>query len=317
MPYRFRRRETVLAGVRRIAREQVDDALAAARAVNSHPHDAVHEVRQRCKKVRGLLRLVRSRMTTGYRKENAFFRDAAAGLSHLRDAQSMVVCFDRLCACFPDETENPPIAAIGRQLRRRRRRLAAGTAGKGLRKQLKRFRRQMREARQRVNRWQLAADEFDALAGGFNQTFCSAWDAMMRAYRDPTAENFHEWRKHVKYHGYHCRLVRGVWPAVMDACRDAADKLGEWLGEDHDLAMIRQCLLQAPDEFGKLSAVNALVELIDRRRGQLHALAQPVGFRLFAHDPAAVTQWLADCWSIWRIGTTAARSAEPPLTLVH
>ena len=46
----------------------------------------VHDVRKRCKKVRGLLRLVRPGLGPDYRRANADVRDAARELSSLRDA---------------------------------------------------------------------------------------------------------------------------------------------------------------------------------------------------------------------------------------
>ncbi|MGD9855020.1 MAG: CHAD domain-containing protein [Planctomycetaceae bacterium] len=314
MPYRFRRRETVVAGVRRIAREQIDAALAAIRDDDLDPHEAVHQVRQRCKRVRGLLRLVRPQIGNTYHQENAFFRDAAAGLSSLRDAQSMIECFDRQLAHVRGGRKRQSFASIGTQLRRRRDRIAREEGDVRIR--LKHFKRQMRDAKPRIDEWSLPVDEFEAIAGGFEQTYRLAQEFLERAYADPSAENFHEWRKHVKYHGYHCRLLRGIWPAMLDVFREAADCLGEWVGEDHDLAMIRRTVLDAPDDFGKPTTIEALLLLIDRRRCQLQTQARPVGLRMFAHDPTAVAQWFADCWGIWRNGRTqACQLARLPLPL--
>ncbi len=300
MPYRFRRRESVIAGVRRIADEEINRALSAINDHDVDSHETVHGVRQRCKKIRALLRIVRPQFEETYRKENAFFRKAAAGLSNLRDAQSMVECFDRLAKHFPKQVEKRRISSIRTQLVHRRNEFARHEGD--IDKRLKHCRKQMRSARSRVKKWSLASEGFEALADGFEETYRRGHTALEAAYADPGNESFHEWRKHVKYHGYHGRLLRGVWPSVMDAYRDTADRLGDILGDDHDLAAMRAAIVNAPEDFGKERDVAAFVKLVDRRRRQLQAAARPVGTRMFIHEPHAVTQWFANCWTVWQRG---------------
>ena len=71
---------------RAIALSQLDEALADLRNGGSHGRSVLHEARRRCKKLRGLLRLVRPAFAD-FARENAAVRDAAALLSHLRDAE--------------------------------------------------------------------------------------------------------------------------------------------------------------------------------------------------------------------------------------
>jgi hypothetical protein len=54
----------------------------------------VHQVRKLCKKLRGLIRLVRPEFDN-FQKEDEFFRDAARELSYVRDAQSIIGLIDR------------------------------------------------------------------------------------------------------------------------------------------------------------------------------------------------------------------------------
>ena len=71
---------------RAIAVDQLDEALADLATPEGHGRSVVHEARRRCKKLRGLLRLVRPAFPE-FARENAAIRDAAALLSHLRDAE--------------------------------------------------------------------------------------------------------------------------------------------------------------------------------------------------------------------------------------
>ena len=101
MGYRFERDETVGDAFRRIARAQSDKALdeVGSAAANPADEDAIHDCRKRCKKLRGLIRLVRPALDQAtYRAANEAFRDAARELSGLRDAQALLATFDSVVA---------------------------------------------------------------------------------------------------------------------------------------------------------------------------------------------------------------------------
>ncbi|MDP3895474.1 MAG: CHAD domain-containing protein, partial [Mesorhizobium sp.] len=85
---------TIEMGVRRIALEQIDAALEAA-GPDAARDDRIHRLRKGCKKLRGLIRMVRP-VFDGYAVENAAIRDAAAGLSGARDAEVMIATLDML-----------------------------------------------------------------------------------------------------------------------------------------------------------------------------------------------------------------------------
>ncbi|MCQ9933930.1 CHAD domain-containing protein, partial [Staphylococcus aureus] len=91
--------------------------------------------------------------------------------------------------------------------------------------------------------------------------------------------NLHEWRKRVKDHWYQARLLRPIWPAIMDPHVAAADTLGEILGQVNDLAVLRDRLEAAPLEEALRSEARDLAGL---RHGALMAQAIPLGRRLLA-----------------------------------
>ncbi len=59
MAYRLKQSESVMEGVRRIGEEQIAEAIDELRDECIARHQAVHQVRKRFKRMRGLLRLVR------------------------------------------------------------------------------------------------------------------------------------------------------------------------------------------------------------------------------------------------------------------
>jgi CHAD domain-containing protein len=86
MAYRFMLNEPIPQAERRIAHEQLNKACEQLdRADSAELGEAVHDVRTRCKKLRGLIRLVRPAMKdVEYRSANTAFRDAARLLSPIR-----------------------------------------------------------------------------------------------------------------------------------------------------------------------------------------------------------------------------------------
>lgn len=78
-------------------------------------HKIVHQVRKRCKKLRGLIRLVRPEFAD-YSAENAEFRDAARRLSPVPDARAILECYDRLIDHFGHQVQQDTLGAVRAQL---------------------------------------------------------------------------------------------------------------------------------------------------------------------------------------------------------
>ena len=302
MPYRFKHDDaSVQEGLRRIALDQIDKAIE-----DSHGDDraeAVHAVRKRCKKLRGLVRLVRP-VFDGYGDENTAFRDAARALSGVRDAQVMQETYDKLLDRFDGEVERAPFGIVRRRLTLQRREMA-GT--RDLDAELTEFRAKMRTARKRADDWSLDGKGFPALAGGLGKTYGRAGQAMRRARKKPTGETMHEWRKRAKYHWYHARLLTPIWPQPMAAHADAADTLSDLLGDHHDLVVFRETL--ADGDFGDAAA--ALSGLAVRQEAELAAAAFTLGARLFAEPSDALAARWARYWRAWRKCTPSADAVAP------
>lgn len=298
MAYRLMKEEPVGDGVIRVTREQIDKAIAEIETPDLSPHETVHQVRKRCKKIRGLIRLVRPALGKTYDHENAWYRDAAAALSDTRDAQSVIAAYDQLVSHFGDQIDEGAFVPIRAELVRRRERITEDSTA--LEEKIDVFGARMREGRQRTDSWELDETGFDAVAGGLLKTYDRARRAMRDAYDDDTPESFHEWRKRVKYHWYHTRLLLSSWSPVLKGRRSEAKRLADLLGNDHDLAVLRQKLVEQPEGFGEVEHVTAFVGLIGRRQAELRVAAQPVGRRLFAEKAKRFGKRFEEYWDAWQ-----------------
>ncbi len=310
MAFRLRRKESVEDGVRRIAREEIDRALGEIASQELAPDKRVHQVRKRCKKLRSLLRLVRPALKEGYSQANARIRDAARSLSWVRDADVLRDALDQLAQRYPNELNETAAAPIRAALERYRRHVKE--QGGDLDQRRDQFAAQMRDARQDAETWTLAERGFNALGGGLEQSYRRGRKALKAAYADPTPENFHAWRKQVKDHGYHLRLLRNVWKPEMQTRLDAAQELLDLLGEDHDLAVLHALIMSGDldlDDPAECDAATFLA-LLDRRRAELQAEAYPCGLRLNAEKPSCLTGRFQRYWQVWRKHGPARRMMD-------
>ena len=299
MAFRIQGGELFGDGVRRIACEQIDGAIAESCDGSVPGAERIHRIRKRCKKLRGLLRLVRPSLGDIYRRENEHFRDAAQLLAPLRDAQSSLDAYDAVLAQFDGEVERKTFSPLRRRLAARKKRrehhltdLADRFGG---------VRGRMEAVRARLADWPLDDDAKgpEVWRAGFERTYRQARRALAAAYREPTTEHFHEWRKNVKYHWYHCRLLSPLWDQELAARAQAADTLGEALGLHHDLAVLRAALA-GPRAAGRGGeAVGPFLALVDRHRDHIEATARPLGMRLFAEKASRVGARHERYWLVW------------------
>jgi len=316
MSYRLRPGEPVEHEVRRIAVEQIDRALADLDACDLH--DAVHQLRKRCKKLRGLLRLVRPALAgERYARENAAIRDAQRELSDLRDARVRLETLDALLDAFVGEVDPAPFAVVRDALRERCERSVAAASGGAaeLDARLTRCRDALSLVRDRVSDWRLEGEGFEAVRGGVGKPYRRARRALERVREDPSAAAFHEWRKRAKYHLYHVRLLRPCWHEALGARRDAVDRLADRLGDAHDLAVLLDHLRDDPVEAVDASTLQALEGLAATRRAALRGDALGVGRRLFAVKPGAFLDglgtWFEVAWEDDPVGPRALGDLAP------
>lgn len=292
MSDRLRHDETPRGGVRRTAGEQIEKALEESDGNDAH--GAVHDVRKRLKKLRALLRLVRSGMPEVYERENARFRDTGRELSATRDAQSVVEAFDRVPATSDDRVDPEVYAPI------RPRFVAARPDGDRVSGALSAARGSLREGRDRLDDWSLETAEFGAIRDNVEKCYRRGRRRMAEAYAVPSAEAFHEWRKRLRYHRYHPRLLRDLWRPLLDRRRAALHGVSDLLGEARDLGLLRKCIAEDPVLSRDSRAVESLFGLVEQRRAEVRALARPIGPRLYAEKPKCLGDRLESYWSVFR-----------------
>lgn len=283
-------------GFRRIAGELFDKAIGLVDEVEAdpqgHAQETIHVLRKQCKKLRGLYRLVRPAFP-GYADENAAVREAAKVLSSARDAEVLVDTFDRLVK----RANSPPtgVTEVRRRLVARYEELARGQSAAAA---FSDFRAAIAAARKRVRRTRLDERGFDTLAEGLERSFAGARKAMRRARKEGDPEAFHEWRKRVKDHWYHARLLAPIWPGMLQTHVKVAEDLGELLGLHHDISVFRERIEDMAE--GDAATAAFLDGLAAEREAEIARECFSLGARLLAEKPGALARRWRAWWKCWR-----------------
>ena len=279
--------------LKRVVAEQAEKALASLTDRPDGLHAGVHDMRKRAKKIRACFRLARPALGKAYKRENARYRDAAGELSRLRDAAAMVEMADVLRDLPEEELDPDLLDRLGKGLAKRRdkavKRLGNTDAA------VDRARRALEKGVAALPAIELPAAGFGTLDGGFRKTYARARDGYSVCRREPTDAEIHEWRKRTKYHWYHLRLLRDVWPDAIKARRDLTKHLADLLGDERDLMLLARTieadgtLLPEPEAWELLSR-------IARVRQRLRAEAGTAGAKLMTEKPGALAGRIAACW---------------------
>jgi CHAD domain-containing protein len=298
MAYRLKADEPVTDGIKRVTLGEIDKAETMLSQDGEERDEGIHEARKSFKKIRAVLRLVRPSLGSAYAAENAWFRDVARDLSDLRDAQAVLESFDKLQNALPDQTNKEAFADIRAALDRRRKSL--GENDNILARNVARVREDLQTVRQRVDSWDFKRTGFAAIGPGLRNTYRRGRQARVKAYDAPTDEAFHEWRKRVKYHWYHVRLLQDLWPDMLKPSRASLKELSDILGDDHDLVVMKQTIAQIHSDGRDSAACGAYVALVNQRQEHLRAAARSLGDRIYAEKPKCLHGRFRSYWQTWR-----------------
>lgn len=292
MPRPLQNEESLPEGVRRMAREIVSSALDTVTS-QPDPEIAIHEFRKRGKEIRALLRLIRDEIGNAiYRRENAFFRDLTRPYSERRDRWVFVQTLEGPLAEAADET-------VAVDLGRARERLFARHAAEfdpGTPSGFTEVAAELRAALDRIEQWPFDGDEFGIVRKAIRRTYRDGQIFMEAALSNRDPEALHEWRKLVKYLWNQLELIRPSWEDTLPDLADGWRELSSLLGEDHDLAALREFLHAdpslAPDEEG----LGRMDNLSSSLQQELQVAIEKRGREIYAHEPAEFAAQIEIAW---------------------
>lgn len=271
--FAFANSEPVDAEARRLAKEGAARVLSAIESARAHGDQAerlIHDARRMLKRLRALVRLM-----SGDRALRDLLRDAGRSLAAARDAAVMLRTFDGIVG------EDPGAHRVRSRLLRARKEAEQGTGDEALAK--------VRAFADAIDEWKVGHG-WEAIEPGLRRSYRDGRRALADARDKGDADALHTLRRRCKDLQYQLALLRNVWPPVLRGYGEATRELGQLLGDDHDLAVLREELTRRVADPG------AWTKRIDKRRRALQEKIFPLATKIYFDPPSEFVARFAAWW---------------------
>lgn len=299
MAFRLEASELVSHGMRRLLLEEIFNIQAQLTNPAIERDMGVHEARKGCKRVRAVLRLVRDEIgEILFKQENIRFRDMGRKLAAARDSWVKIEVLDTLTDSFADDPLDGRFDVfrerlyLDYQMTLRREKEDEGLIPGIL--------AALQTATHQVEMLPIQREGFSALEGGLGRTYRRGRRGMERAISNPSPENFHEWRKRVKYLWHQVEILTEMNPEEMINQGEKLHRLADILGDHHDLVVLQETALKYKDVFVNETELKVLAGWIDERRLELEYQAKFLGEQLYYQTAEDYVNGIKEYWLAWR-----------------
>jgi CHAD domain-containing protein len=327
MAFRFDIQEPFLKAIPRIARERIGSVIESLGEKPQPGAEAIHDARKNLKSLRALLRLARGAIQESTRlSENARFRDIGRTLSAVRDPQALLEALGNLRKRLHLESESSQgkqrsidtfVGKIEKEIE--------STLVTGLPRGLVwKIVKELREAKHRAahffegvvlrpgNEWE------SYIAVGLKRTYRKGknlvWQFDLMGHDKAADPDWHELRKCAKALGYQLRLLKPIWPGMIDASVEEIDQLTDRLGDANDLAILGKKILDQPYDPSETKdsgeSRRIFLQSLNRRKQKLHAEAFEIARLIYAEKAGQFERRLAGYWQIWSSRVVPTRSKQ-------
>jgi CHAD domain-containing protein len=273
MPHRIGKREDIGAGLARLI---ADDLAAARRAlVADGPAEVrIHRARQRLKRVRSVLRVLRPEIGARATRSIGRLRNAARLLAGARDADAVAASARSIKAAQAGENAGFDRVVAYLDYEARETHAGAGSTDEAI--------KLLAAAERDLARMPADIDGTALLERAIDKTFRRGRTARRRAEFSLATPDLHRWRKLVKELWHLVRLARKRLPTRAGGLAARLERLAELLGLDHDHAVLAERLALSP---GGDPALLQQLALIAKERRTLEAEAFALGARIYRDKP--------------------------------
>ncbi len=292
MGFRLKPDQAVSLEVRRIVLKQLNLAASQLTSIGDpESDDAIHQARRRVKKIRAVIRLVRPVLNGASTAFDPDLRRVSRLLAPVADGQGVIGTLNTLARRYSHALPRKTIAALRSDLVNRGRRIDSEADADHV---LEKASRMLRAHRGSVKRWRLAAEGFQAIAPGLKRCVRRARRAMVVAWLHPTPARFHTWRRHVKEHWFHVRLLEGRCGDQLLPVQRRLEALDGVLGEYHNLALLHEVLVS--DTALSRAEVVRCRRVVARYQRALRRHAQLLGVRIYSDKPRRFVRRVKRLW---------------------
>jgi CHAD domain-containing protein len=290
--FRLKQDAPIAAEVRRIVLRQLELAISELHSVGDPQSDeAVHDARRRVKKIRAIIRLVRPVLAGGGRSVDRDLSRVSRLLAPVADGQGVVETLEELAHRYAKTLPKPTLEAARVGVIRNSARADHHAEARGV---MKIAAGTLRHERKRIKHWRIDVRGFKAIGPGLEESYKRARRMMLHAWSKPRPSRFHSWRRCVKDHWFHVRLLEGRCGNHLLAHQRRIEALDGILGEYHNVILLRDVLVKdtalTRDEVARCLRVVARYQRVLRRHAEM------LGVRVFIERPRRFVRRVHRLW---------------------
>jgi len=293
MSLRLKRDAPIAAEIRRLVLQQLEAAISELRAVGDPGSDeAIHDARRRVKKIRAVIRLVRPALDKTSRVIDRDLKDVSRMLAPVADGQGIIETLDQIAHRYRKLLPPGAVRSIRAGLRERSARIDREANARGI---IRMAADALRAERGRVRRWAISGDGFSSIASGLEESYRRARKGMILAWSKPKAHHYHSWRRYVKDHWFHVRLVEENCGNQLLPYQRRLEALDGVLGEYHNLVILREVL--ATDGYASRRETARCLQVVSQYKRLLRHHSETLGVRIYAEKPRRYVRRVKRLWA--------------------
>ncbi len=295
MAFRVHAGESLTQSLHRLATKELRHAREGMSGRPRPRKEGIHEARKSVKKARAILELIAEDEGAHLGRSEKRVRRVNRTLSGVRDADMLSETLEALRKRHPRIFSDQTLARLRRRVSMRSR-----NAGKEVRRAggWKATGRALSMLTEDAKHWQPAHGGARALNHGIRASHRQGRTAMQRALKRQRAADFHAWRKAIQKLWYALRLIEQSDRRVGHDVK-VLHRAATLLGDDHNLAVLRDELLSDPGTCGPID-IERLRIAVARDQCRLRARAVTAVRRFYARRSAAYARRVTRAWAAWR-----------------
>ncbi len=302
----MRQAESLSEAIKRVTLEQLEWGAAGFFDGEEQFAGAVHESRKSIKRIRSLLRLIRYDLPQDvYRYEDRSLQKTGRMISEVRSASALAATANMIEQLYGDFLAAGAFEEMIAKLEARRDILELHALEDP--NLVARVVRNLERAYHRYSSWPTdpearavyglgIRDGYQAIAPGLRNTYSRGRREMVIAFTRTSPDAFHSWRKRAKYLRHQMEFLAPIWPEAIAGVAVTLDRLGELLGEDHDLQELNELIHSRNDLCPDPRERSLFAALISQRRSELQVAAEVLGRRVYAEKPAWLEHRFGEYW---------------------
>lgn len=299
MSFRVENNETLSFGLKRIVLELIDNTIFHFAKGNGSFKEDVHESRKNFKKIRTVIRLIKSSIgNQTFKTENSFYAGSGRVLSDLRDSTVLISTFDKLLKKSELEMSSFDFSLFRNFLIEKHKNISASKHKKS--EVMNSLSTDLLLARSRVFDWQISGDSFKIIRKNLRRIYELGQYEMNTVLNEANKTNVHEWRKRVKDLWYSMRILSNVWPEIMSPLVTLLGKLSDLLGDTNDLFLLKERIISNQSKFKDDQHTKELINFIDKRIIDLLRESRSIGSKVYSEDSKYFVGRIENYFKIWR-----------------